>query len=158
MDGTNLIFSYPVRIQQELVVMEIFSASQKRIQFDDNPNLRNVLVLGVSVREVSEIPNAPNGQPLEDPKSAFFTFVQNNTEQVFSQLPVIEAMPKYNNGNKLELKGHYINFPKSYVEFSQAFTPTPGNALVMTFYYAPIKHEDYIKMQAKSLPNSMPCV
>lgn len=155
--GMNLITAYPQRLRQQNVVVPITNASLKRIQFGDIPNLRDRLIMSVAVRTSTEILFTPNGETLEDPRGCFMTLIENNTDEVFSQIPLAEAMPQLNNGNMLEFNGLFVNFPKSYIEFSQAFTPTVGRAIFLVFYFAPISFKEWEANQKLAFPNKISC-
>ena len=136
----------------EMISVPYSSGSlQKKINFPDQPNLRNVKVHGIDLVYndydfYGNLNQNYTGTSIED---MFVTLYFDGREGIF-QLPLGEISTiqpagstfiaaQYNNNGILALNGQVITWTKSYLSFSNSFTPILANCVfVIGVYYSPI--------------------
>lgn len=153
------------RKRTETVALNISNSGANKFNFDDQPNLRNRRIIAVSARTFEEIPKDFNGQdvlPTNILKNMFATFVENNTEETFSKIPFADLCPGNvaagvggNNGCQFEFDAAFINFPKSYISFSDsaalaAALAGGSKSVIFTFTYEPITESEYREQKRQS--------
>ena len=128
----------------EKMVLNFGQIGQKKQTFDDNPNLRNVFIIGCEVHSITDVTTTPDGNammPLVDMKKGFLTLVYDKRENVDS-LPLLSLNRPLNDGKILSINRKVIDFPKSFVNFSDGGVSVANTNVFLTFYYRELTKEE----------------
>lgn len=135
-------------VRYELVEQQVPAGfTGNRINFDDQPNLRNdskqiVLIQGVEAFFDATFPVSPSGDtvvPIAEFEAAFLVLYVGNEESVY-EIPLPRLNPMQAAGSQsvfipLELNNLPVEWSKSYIVIAQGAAVTPGNAFVFGVHY-----------------------
>ena len=116
--------------------------AQKKIDIGDQPNLRNVFIIGVEIHNFAQVPITPDGDAnitAVDFSKGFLTLAYNKKENI-QALPLTTLNRPLNDGRILSINRKVIDFPKSFISFPDGIA-TAGNVF-MTFYYRELTQEE----------------
>ncbi len=118
--------------------VEVVLAVQTRNYFKEIENLRNKKIKVIDTYPVGSVTNGPSGAALVNAtayKKGFLVLSSKGKEAV-NRIPLAALDPTQNNGRRLLFDEIVIDFPKSYVEFTELTGVVAAEVAMFNFYFS----------------------